>query len=234
MVGVPESFGPNIWVADGPTVVAAAGFHYPTRMCLMRLANADLVVWSPVALSEQLREAVQAIGPVRFLVAPNSLHHSFLGDWQKAYPEALVFAPPGLREKRPDIRFDGDLAEGAMAAWEGEIDVAIVRGNRITTEVVLFHRDSATAIFADLLQQFPAGWFKGWRALVARLDLMVAAEPQVPRKFRLAFTDRQAAREGLGRVLAWPVQNVVMAHGPLVRGGGREFLKRAFGWLTGG
>jgi hypothetical protein len=37
-------FGPNIWVADGTTVTAAAGFHYPTRMVVMKLVNGDLVL----------------------------------------------------------------------------------------------------------------------------------------------------------------------------------------------
>lgn len=37
--------------------------------------------------------------------------------------------------------------------------------------------------------------FKGWRSLVAKLDLTTTPVPQVPRKFRIAFTDR-ASRGG--------------------------------------
>lgn len=98
-------FGPNIWIADGPTVTAAAGFHYPTRMAVIRLTSGDLVLWSPTALTDDLRAEVETLGAVRYLVPPNSLHHTFLGDWQRAYPDATVYAPPGLREKRKDIRF---------------------------------------------------------------------------------------------------------------------------------
>ena len=49
-------------------------------------------------------------------------------------------------------------------------------------------------MFTDLLQQMPQGWYKGWRSLVARLYLMTGPRPQVPRKFRLAFTGRAQAR----------------------------------------
>jgi hypothetical protein len=35
----------------------------------------------------------------------------------------------------------------------------------------------------------------------------------------------------LARILAWPAQNVVMAHGMPVTGEGRAFLGRAFRWL---
>ena len=54
-----EQFGPEIWLADGPIVVAAMGFRYPTRMAVVRLPD-GLFVWSPVALSEGLRAEVEA------------------------------------------------------------------------------------------------------------------------------------------------------------------------------
>jgi hypothetical protein len=108
-----------------------------------------------------------------------------------------------------------------------------MRGNAISTEVVFFHRGSGVVLFADLIQQFPAGWFKGWRALVARLDRMVGKEPQAPQKFRAAFVDRKAARESIAKVLAWPARQVLMAHANPVREDGRAFLVRAFHWLTG-
>lgn len=227
-----EEFGPDIWIADGPTVTAAAGFHYPTRMTVLRLANRDLVLLSPIALSGELRAEVDSLGAVRYLVPPNSLHHTFLSDWQEAYPDAQVFAPPGLREKRKDVRFDADIGDAPIVTWAGEIDHSIVWGNRITTEVVFFHRESGIAIFTDLIQHFPHGWFKGWRALVARLDLMTAPEPTVPRKFRIAFGDRHAARESLRHILAWPTQRVIIAHGPPITDDGQAFLHRTFRWLV--
>jgi hypothetical protein len=229
-----QAFGPDIWITDGPVIRAAAGFHYPTRMVVMRLADGALVLWSPIALSAQLRAEVETVGKVRHLVAPNTLHHTFLAEWHQGFPDAMVHAPPGLRQKRTDIAFDADLSDGPVAAWAGEIDHAIMWGNRITQEAVFFHRKSATVIFADLIQQFSPGWFTGWRALVARLDLMTAPQPCVPRKFRLAFTDRPAARNALRPILAWPAENVIIAHGPPILGDGQAFLQRAFGWLTEG
>ncbi|MCK7615747.1 DUF4336 domain-containing protein [Roseibium sediminicola] len=81
-----EEFGPNIWIFDGPTVTAAAGFHYPTRMAIIRLRNGELVLWSPVAVSPELCAAIDTLGTVRYLIPPNSLHDSFISDWQSNYP----------------------------------------------------------------------------------------------------------------------------------------------------
>ena len=227
-----KPFGPEIWIADGATV-STAGFHYGTRMAVIRLPDGGLFIWSPIKLTAELRAAVDALGTVRHLVAPNSLHHLFVGEWQNAYPAARLYAPPGLRAKRKDVRFDEDLGEKPATAWAAEIDQVVVRGNRITTEVVFFHRKSATVLFTDLVQQFPKDWFSGWRATVARLDLMTETEPAVPRKFRLMFRDRAAARTALARILEWPAQKVLMAHGTPVERDGRTFIARAFQWLMG-
>ena len=225
-----QPFGDEIWLADGPTA-DVAGFRYPTRMAVVRLSDGTLFVWSPAALSEPLRAAVDALGEVRHLVAPNALHHLFLGEWREAYPGARLYAPPGLRRRRKDLAFDADLGDAPPPEWSADIDQVLVRGNLIAVEVVFFHRRSGVAIFTDLLQHFEPGWFAGWRAGIARQDLMTAPAPETPRKFRNAFVDRRAARAALRRILAWPARKVVMAHGPLVEADGQAFIGRTFRWL---
>lgn len=224
-------FGPDLWLADGPET-EVAGFRYPTRMAVVRLAAGGLLVWSPVGLSDGLRAGLKALGEVRWLIAPNSLHHVFLTEWRAAYPQARLHAAPGL-ERRVGLVPDAELSDTPPAAWTDDLDQVVVRGNRITTEVVFFHRPSATVLFTDLLQQFPRGWFRGWRAIVARLDLMTEPAPATPRKFQVAFFDRAAGRAALGRILEWPAERVVMAHGRPVERDGRAFIARAFRWLTG-
>ena len=126
-----------------------------------------------------------------------------------------------------------ELGEAPPSDWASDLDLVPVLGNKITTEVVFFHRPSGTVLFTDLLQQFPKGWFRGWRAVVARLDLMSEPEPAVPRKFRVAQADRAAGKAAIARILAWPCERVVMAHGTPVERDGRAFLARAFRWLAG-
>ncbi|MDO9431212.1 MAG: DUF4336 domain-containing protein [Phenylobacterium sp.] len=225
-------FGPEIWLAEGPET-EVIGFRYPTRMAVIRLAGGGLLIWSPVALSEPLRGELQDLGEVRYLVAPNSLHHLFLGEWRQAYPQARLYGAPGLRQRRPDLVIDAELGDAPPPEWAGDLDQVLMLGNKITTEAVFFHRASGTALFTDLLQQFPPDWFHGWRALIARLDLMTAPEPSTPRKFRAAFTDRRAGRAALRRILDWPSSKVVMAHGQPVEQDGQAFIARAFRWLTG-
>lgn len=225
-----EQFDEDIWVVAGP-VATIVGFQFPTRMVVIRLGDGGLFVWSPVSVSSEVRAEIDALGSVRFLVAPNSLHHLYLPEWRTAYPDAVLYAAPGLRQRRKDIIFDADLSDDAPEAWSGQIDQALVRGNRITTEVVFLHRKSRVALFTDLIQHFPEGWFKSWRAVVMKLDGVTGKEPQVPQKFRAAFVDRGMARASLKRILSWDFERVIMAHADPVRFGGKEFVERTFRWL---
>jgi hypothetical protein len=225
-------FNETLWIAEGPTA-DVAGFTYPTRTVIIRLSDGGLFVWSPTALTEPLTTALQALGEIRYIVAPNSLHHLFLAEWQSAYPEARVFVAPGLDKRRPDLRFDETLEDGVQYPWSKDIDHVLMRGSLITTEVVFFHHHSRTAIFTDLIQHFRPGWFTGWRAVIARLDLMTAPLPETPRKFRTSFVDRRSARAAIRQILAWPTENVLMAHADPITGQGQAFIVRTFRWLTG-
>lgn len=226
-----KDFGTDIWIAEGPVVVGAAGFCYPTRMAVMRLTSGDLVVWSPVSLSPELRQAVDELGPIGFIIPPNALHHSFVGEWQAAYPHATTLAPPNLADKRTDLRFDGALSTAVPSSWAEQIDLVIFE-NAIASEAILFHCPSCTAIFTDLLQNLPEDWYHGWRAIVARFDLMTGPVAEVPRKFRMATRDRSAARKAIATVLAWPTKRVLMAHGQPILVDAQQHLHRAFSWLT--
>ena len=224
-------FGPNLWMCEGPVVPFFGGFPYPTRMAVIRLSEGGLFVWSPVALSAVLKREIDGLGPVRFLVSPNLLHHLFLGEWKRAYPGARLYASPGLRRRRKDLSFDADLADAPDPEWEADIDQVLMRGSFAMTEVVFFHHASRTVIFADLIENLPRDWFKGWRGAFARLGGIVAPHPGAPRDWRASFIHRRAARDSLARILAWPIERVLIAHGEPAATNGKAFVLGAFAWL---
>ena len=227
-----RQFGPEIWVADG-SVVSFYGFPYSTRMAVIRLSDGDLFIWSPIALSDSLRVSIDALGPIRHLVSPNSLHHLFLGEWRSAYPAARLYGSPRLRRKRKDLTFAAELGDAPEPAWAADVDQVVLHGSFALTEIVFFHHSSHTALFADLIQNFPRDWFKGWRGVVARFGGIVAPTPGAPRDWRSSFLNRRAARAALAQVLAWPIERVVIAHGELPTKDGAAFVRHAFAWLLG-
>ncbi len=226
-------FGKDIWVAEGLDVPFFFGFTYPTRMAVIRLSDGSLFIWSPVALSTPLKHEVDSLGPVRYLVSPNMLHHLFLQEWKSAYPKARLFAPPGLPRRRKDLTFDADLDDVPDKGWEADVDQVVVHGSFAMTEVVFFHRASRTAIFADLIQNLSHNRYKGWRGFIARMDGITAPNPGAPREWRASFINRPRARQALERILAWPIERVLIAHGEPATTNGKAFVRKAFKWLLG-
>ena len=100
--------GEELWTVEGP-VVSFYSFPYPTRMAVARLASRQLWLWSPIALTSELAEELEKLGEVRYLVAPNKLHHLFLTEWAERYPGARMYAAPGLAKKREDLTFSAEL-----------------------------------------------------------------------------------------------------------------------------
>jgi hypothetical protein len=220
----------DIWIADGPSV-PFLGVPYPTRMAVVRLRDGTLWVCSPIRLDDRLRIAITELGVVRHLVSPNRLHHLFLGDWVHAWPEAKLYASPGVARRRRDLSFDSELADQPDLAWADDIDQVIFHGSFAMEEVVFLHRASKTAIVTDLVQRFDPASLHGWRRMVMTLDGVVGPNGSTPREWRLSFWNRAAARRARQKVLDWNPRRVLIAHGEWVRDDGRAVLERALAWL---
>ncbi len=223
----------DIWIADGPSV-SFVGFMYPTRMVVVRLSDRSLWVWSPIALSPTLAAAVNALGPVRHLVSPNKIHHLFLGQWAQAWPDAKLYASPGLAPRRRDLTFARELGDAPDPAWAADIDQVIFHGSFAMEEVVFFHRSSRSVIVTDLIQKFDPSKQHGWRGVVMRLGGIVGSDGSTPRDWRLSFWNRRAARAALRKALAWNPRRLILAHGEWVRENGREALAHSMRWLADG
>jgi len=221
----------DLWTADGPDVRFLGLFPYPTRMAVVRLRNGELWIWSPIALDDALAEDVAALGPVRHLVSPNKLHHLSLGTWQSRFPEAHLYASPGLARKRPDLAFDAELGDAPESAWAEDIDQVIFRGSFFMDEVVFFHRASRTALVTDLVQRFDPRATLGWRGLLMRLDGLVGERGSTPREWRASYWNRRAGRAARDAALAWSPQRLLVAHGMSVEENARDVLGQALAWL---
>jgi hypothetical protein len=228
-----EQIDTDIWIADGGNV-SFHGFAYPTRSVVVRLGSGGLWIWSPVALTPALRQAVDALGAVRHLVSPNKLHYLFLQDWHAAYPEAKLWGPASTIARFPALPFQAPLGDSPPPEWLPDIDQAWFRGSFALDEIAFCHRPSATAIIADLVQSFSDDFLRRcwgpWR-FVARLSGLTEAKASAPIDYRLSFIHRAPARRARDKVLAWQCRRVVMAHGEWMREDGSARLARSFRWL---
>lgn len=133
---------------------------------VVRLTSGALAVFSPVALTPEVRSTLQSLGNnVRYIAAPDMEHHIFLGPWHKEFPQATFIGPEGLPEKRASQKnemvpfstiftrrnkYETRIGEDFDRDFEYEyVDSAPNK------ELVFFYRPDRTLIQADLMYNPP-------------------------------------------------------------------------------
>lgn len=193
-INILKQVGEDIWIVDGPIVqmsMYGTKVPFPTRMTIVRLSNGELWCHSPTELTLELKAQVDALGSLRHLISPNKIHYAYIGTWARAYPEAIAWASPGVRDRsaqqKIEVNFDADLEDEPPPQWVADLEQLIFRGSRFMEEVVFFHRKSATLILADLIENFELD--KVSQQLHWLLKLAGSADPdgKAPLDLRMTF-----------------------------------------------
>ncbi|HXN33284.1 MAG TPA: hypothetical protein VN894_15535 [Polyangiaceae bacterium] len=226
--GPLTSYTVGVWLGTEP--VRYLGMHLTATMAVLRLGDESLLLYSPVVMTVERRAAVEALGRVSHLYAPNLYHHLWIGEWAAAFPSARVHAPAGLAKKRGDLRIDRVHGATPEPAFAGVVDEIGIDGFRLQ-ESVLVYRPARALVVADLVHNMGRPTH-GWTAFYARAmgfyDCVALS-----RMIRwTAFSDRAAARRSLDEVLSRPFDRVVVGHGAPIDTGGREVLAAAYRWLA--
>ncbi|MEM7160513.1 MAG: hypothetical protein AAF799_47185 [Myxococcota bacterium] len=198
------------------------GIEVGARMTVLELEG-GLLVHSPVAIDPK---SVAHLGTPRWVIAPNLLHHLYVGPWVDAGLEA--WGAPGLPEKRSDLDFAGVL-DSTSHPFGDEIEVMPMTCSAQTNEVAVLHRPSRTLIVCDLLFNFSAAapWFT--RFAMRCMGGYPGCRTTVLE--RLTFR-RDAARKEVAALAGWDFDRMIMAHGDVIERGGRQALRGAFDWLS--
>jgi hypothetical protein len=219
----------DLWVAPRPLKMRGFG-DIGCRMTVLRLEG-GLFLHSPVPLDDPTRRALDAQGPVRWVVGPSRVHHFYLGDYASAYPEAELCAAPGLPEKRRDLAFDCVLDDSQQEKWKDELRYQRAEGAPRMGELVFFHPATRTVAFTDLVFNVPADernarlfhWLAGSRGRFG---------PH--RMVRSMIRDRAAAARSFDAILEWDFDRVIVTHGEVLETGGRQAVANAFAYLRNG
>ena len=218
---------------DGDDVRMFGVVPFTTRMTIVLLESGGLWIHSPVRPTPDRQRAVDQLGPVEHLVAPNKIHSLGIEPWKALYPAAKVWASPGFDKRHPDIAVDALLTDDVQAPWSGEIDHCVIEGHAVLDEVEFLHKPSKTLIITDLIQKHEAAresWI--WRG-VKRMAGILGRDGGVPLDIKLSVRDKTALRRSIDRILGWDFDSLIIAHGHCLQGGAKEEVSRAFDWITG-
>jgi len=233
----PKPVAEDVFIVDS-LLPGAIGRVLPARMTVIRLPSGDLLLHSPTRFSAGLLRELQKLGPVRHLMAPNLAHWINLADWQRACPEAVTWAAPGLRGRRQvqksGVRVDRELGGQAPDEWGDAVSLATVPGGLGFEEITLFHRATRTLVLTDLVVNLEAPKLPAAVRPVARLLGMVAPDGMPPPYVRAIFKlRRRAAAAVVEGLLAMGPERVTFAHGRWFERDGATALRRSMRWLLG-
>lgn len=225
----------GVWIVDsGP--FKALGVPLPLRMTVVRLADGGLLLHSPTDYSADLHVALEKIGPVRHLVAPNIAHWSFMPDWQSHCRDVVTWGVPGLASRRPvrksGLRLEKVLGAEAPPEWAGQIDQIMIPGAAGFHEVAFFHRHTRTLILTDIVQSLEAAKLPASIRPVAKLLGNLAPENRAPLYLRLVIQAKyRAASKAAKALVALAPDRVIFSHGAWFETDAAAALRKSMSWL---
>lgn len=179
----PVHLEPGVYTGDRPFYWN--NIDVSCRMTVVELPSStgddkpDLFVHSPVNIDGPMLEAIAKLGNVKYVMSPNYEHLKYAAAWYQNFPDADMWACPGLPERKDDVKWDGEIANGFRPkGWKGgegtpispdmglwdtdilqplhlDIEKNPFTGKPFFNEVIFYHAPSKTLITTDMFWNYP-------------------------------------------------------------------------------
>lgn len=187
---------------------------FPRRMTVVRLFDARLVVFSAIALHETEMEALEAFGTPSFLIVPNDIHRMDAMIWKSRYPNMVVIAPEGAREKVDEVVH----VDWTMVTFEDpRVRFVTVPGTEDREAALLVDTGSGTTLVVnDLIWNLENR--PGFGGLLIKAMGLTGNAPKIPGLVELrAIKDKSALAHQLDE---WAhiegLNRIIVSHGDIV------------------
>ncbi|KAI1738176.1 hypothetical protein F4680DRAFT_460024 [Xylaria scruposa] len=234
------------------------------RATIIKLTTGSLAVFSPVALTDEVKAKVTELGGnVGYLIAGDLEHHIFLTQWKTEYPAAKLIGPKGLPERRKDMNdpmigkeefdflYDETNAHSAAISDEfaADFEVELVDAHP-NKEIVLFYKPEKVLIEADLMfnlppteqySKVPEAEKKGGGLLKKIFYALNTTQGPAKGHKRLLWyaisngnKNRAGFNESAKRIYGWDWVTLIPCHGDTIEGTGKETFAKIFDWHLNG
>ena len=217
----------GVYVADHD--FSLLGANIGTRTTVIRLSDGGLWVHSPGPMTGGWADEVDALGEVRFLIAPNAFHHLYLAVAQERWPGAECHGAPGVAEKEKELTFTAELNGDPGPGWAADLEQILIGGAPKVNEIAFFHRATRTLLLVDLVFNMTPSSL--WERVFTHINGSVGLGTS--RLMRFMLKDQGATRSSVEQIFEWDFDRVIMAHGEVVDHDAKASLRTSFGWLMG-
>lgn len=214
----------HIWEVNDPLKILGVEFGH--RMTVVKLSSGDLWVHSPVALCEDIQQAIDALGSPRYFVAPSAFHDMYWSPYFDAFDDVEFHGVPDMPS---ELHFTHTLSETIPSEWAEDFDMIAVEGIPTLNEHVFIHKKSKTLILADLVFNFETRQ-KLWERMFLKMN-GVHGQVGPSRLFCACIKDKKAFRGSLDRLLACDFDRIIVGHGQNIETGGKQIMENAYSFL---
>ena len=105
-----DALAPGLWQVTG----SLARNPLPRNMQVWRAPSGGLLVHSVICLDAEGMAALDALGPVQWIVVPCPMHRSDALPYRQRYPDAQLLCPSAARAKVEDVVAVDEVCETAL------------------------------------------------------------------------------------------------------------------------
>ncbi|KAF2205285.1 hypothetical protein GQ43DRAFT_460096 [Delitschia confertaspora ATCC 74209] len=218
------------------------------RGTIVRLQSGALAVFSPVALTEEVKAKVAEMGEVKYITALDIEHHIYIGPWHAAYPSAKVIGPEGLPEKRQkqknenvpfSVIFAPNKPTTVDPEFDSEFDYEFVSAHA-NKEIVFNHKPTRTLIQADLLFNYPATEQYSRTGVSATSGILTKIFGSITNTYgegqkrflwhAISRGDRARFNKSVAVITSWDFDRMIPCHGDVVETGAKGIFQKIMAW----
>lgn len=222
----PRQVDANLWTIERQLKMPG-GLSLPVASTVIRLKSGALLVSSPPCIDPSIESWLRSLGSVAAIIAPNSFHYMFAAGYCRVFSDAQLFVAPGLSRRVPSLPPAVELSKVAPELWAEEVEQTVFGPVGNFSEVLFFHRPTATLMLMDLAFHLTA-----FSSTFARIGWRLFGVPSGFGPSRMArltlLKDKAAAGRYLQPVLAWPFRRILVAHGSALEDDAQAEFRRAF------
>ncbi|PPQ87570.1 hypothetical protein CVT25_005826 [Psilocybe cyanescens] len=199
------------------------------RSTAIQLGNGGVWVLASTPLDTETKSKLEELGPVKYIIGADAVHHLFLSEYKKAYPTAKLIAPEATIANHPnkELVFDGVWGRDSPETkygFEGDIEHCYFSGFK-NKDVAFLHKPSKSLIEADLLMNLPGKeqyskakeapqWFK--------FNISPASTWLYPKLVWSLGEDKDAMRRDAKTVSGWDFDRIIPCHGDVIETNGKK------------
>jgi len=207
------------------------------RSTAIKLRDGAVWVLASTPLTDETKAKLDELGPVKWIVGADAVHHMYLGDFKKQYPNAKMVAVKEAIDKKAKegLEFHGSWGSDPLETkygFEDEIKHCYFSGFK-NKDVAFFHPASKTMMEADLLFNLPPTEQYSKTGSSGRIPVIGTLNPYMWLHKRFVWSlgeDKEAMKRDVKTVAGWDFDRIIPCHGDVIEKDGNSAWREAYKW----